>query len=309
MKKITKMLIIAFMILSVSVYGNGSPEVQCQDVTVEAGVGCEAYASIDDGSSDPDGDSFGDPFDIRQEPPGPYPLGETIVTLIVTDESGNEATCQGTVTVEDTTSPVAQCQNVTVLAGEDGTADASIDDGSYDDACPVTLVQDPPGPYPLGETIVTLRVTDEYGNVATCQGTVTVEAPVAIDIKPESCPNPLNVESKGVFPVAIAGTNDFDVTDIDIASVRLEGVAPDRSAIEDVTNEFYPPDCFEDGFDGLDDLTLKFERFEIVSYRHQVCLRRQLVSGASPVRIGEWPELTRLDETRQPCLRVAKVTR
>ena len=34
---------------------------------------------------------------------------------------------------------------------------------------------------------------------------------VPIDIKPQSCPNPLNVNSKGVLPVAILGTDTFDV--------------------------------------------------------------------------------------------------
>jgi len=39
--------------------------------------------------------------------------------------------------------------------------------------------------------------------------TPTIEVPV--DIKPTSCPNPLNVKSRGVLPVAILGTADFDV--------------------------------------------------------------------------------------------------
>ena len=41
------------------------------------------------------------------------------------------------------------------------------------------------------------------------------EIEVFVDIKPGSCPNPLNTGSKGVLPVAIAGTVDFDVTVID----------------------------------------------------------------------------------------------
>ncbi|MHC5185291.1 MAG: HYR domain-containing protein [Planctomycetota bacterium] len=126
MKKIAIMVITASMLLSASVCGNGSepPVAQCRDVEVEAGAGCEADASIDDSSFDPDGP----PIVIEQSPPGPYALGETIVTLIVTDDSGNQDTCQGTVTVVDTTPPVVICQNVIVLAGQDGTAEASIDD-------------------------------------------------------------------------------------------------------------------------------------------------------------------------------------
>ena len=42
-----------------------------------------------------------------------------------------------------------------------------------------------------------------------------------VDIKPGSCPNPINVKSKGVLPTEILGTEDFDVTMVDPASVRL----------------------------------------------------------------------------------------
>ena len=54
---------------------------------------------------------------------------------------------------------------------------------------------------------------------------------VAVDIKPGSCPNPLNVKSKGVLPVAVLGTEEFDATQMDPASVRLEGVPPLRWAM------------------------------------------------------------------------------
>ena len=51
-----------------------------------------------------------------------------------------------------------------------------------------------------------------------CPGT-PAGATVDIDIKPTSCPNPLNVKSKGVLPVAILGTASFDVNDVDVSTV------------------------------------------------------------------------------------------
>jgi hypothetical protein len=59
-----------------------------------------------------------------------------------------------------------------------------------------------------------------------------VPVPVAVDVKPTSCPNPLNLTSNGLVPVAILGTADLDVTTIDPASIRLHGLAPVRSARE-----------------------------------------------------------------------------
>ena len=44
---------------------------------------------------------------------------------------------------------------------------------------------------------------------------------VNIDIKPGSCPNPLNVKAKGVLPATLLGTEDFDVTAIDPETICL----------------------------------------------------------------------------------------
>jgi hypothetical protein len=100
---------------------------------------------------------------------------------------------------------------------------------------------------------------------------------VAVDIKPTSCPNPLNVKNNGVLPVAIVGTEDFDVTTVDPASVRLIGVAPIRCSLEDVVTPFEPYlgkeseyDCTEEGPDGYLDLTLKFDVQEIVEVLGEV---------------------------------------
>jgi len=93
---------------------------------------------------------------------------------------------------------------------------------------------------------------------------------VAIDIKPTSCPNPLNVKSKGVLPVAILGAEDFDVTEVDVSTVRLEGVvAPLRWALEDVATPYDGElvdceGCSTEGPDGYVDLTLKFDTQAVV---------------------------------------------
>ncbi len=104
-------------------------------------------------------------------------------------------------------------------------------------------------------------------------GTLPPSINVPVDIRPGSCPNPLNCISKGVLPVAILGTADFDVMDIDPATVRLAGVAPLRWDYEDVATPYEPftgkqdcdLDCNEMGPDGYMDATLKFDTQEVVA--------------------------------------------
>jgi len=106
-----------------------------------------------------------------------------------------------------------------------------------------------------------------HNRVATLEGCEPEVLTVGLDVKPGSCPNPLNVKNKGVLPVAVVGTPEFDITTIDLASVRLAGVAPIRSSFEDVAT---PADggeceCTTAGPDGHIDLSLKFNTEDIVS--------------------------------------------
>jgi hypothetical protein len=102
-----------------------------------------------------------------------------------------------------------------------------------------------------------------------------------LDIKPTSCPNPLNTNSMGVLPVAILGTADFDVTTIDPATITLAGVAPLRSNIDDVGTPFEGElcDCHEQGADGFDDLTLKFSTHDIVRAVNSVSVDTRIADG------------------------------
>ena len=150
--------------------------------------------------------------------------------------------------------------------------------------------QEPPltPPEDFASVIVQKQTIDDnwtgcyWGNPILCTewALLTLEkiAPEAVisvhfDIKPGSCPNPLNVKSKGVLPVAILGTEDFDVHTIDPATVRLTlngngdgAVAPLRWAYEDVATPFEGElcDCHDYNGDGYMDMTFKFKTQEIV---------------------------------------------
>jgi hypothetical protein len=96
---------------------------------------------------------------------------------------------------------------------------------------------------------------------------------VPVDVLPTSCPNPFNVGATGVLPVAILGTADFDVTDIDPETVTLEGVSPLRSSLEDTATPYQPfvgkpldqYACELFGPDGYMDLVLHFDRQAIAA--------------------------------------------
>ena len=95
---------------------------------------------------------------------------------------------------------------------------------------------------------------------------------VPLDIKPTSCPNPLKVGERGVLPVAILGTSQFDVTHIDPSTIKLAGLSPFAVKLEDVATPYEPVtgkagagDCNTLGADGHTDLTLHFDHPSVVS--------------------------------------------
>ena len=105
---------------------------------------------------------------------------------------------------------------------------------------------------------------------------VSANTTIAVDIKPGSCPNPMNVRSRGVLPVAILGTEEFDVTAINPETILLtregfEGIPAIRYGYEDVgmPSEGEPCDCNDPEEDDLNedgylDLILKFRVPELV---------------------------------------------
>ncbi len=81
----------------------------------------------------------------------------------------------------------------------------------------------------------------------------SVTLQIQIDIKPGSCPNPINLASKGVIPVAVLGGEEFDVTQIDQETLEFAGARPrpkgksgNIGSVEDVND------------DGFDDFVVHF---------------------------------------------------
>ncbi len=109
-------------------------------------------------------------------------LGPNIVTLIVTDASGNQGTSTSTITIEDNIVPVSIAQNVTLQLDASGNATlaaSSVNSGSSDNcssggSLTLGLSKSAFTCADLGANSVTLTVTDASGNQATTNATVTV---------------------------------------------------------------------------------------------------------------------------------------
>ncbi len=114
----------------------------------------------------------------------------------------------------------------------------------FDISDPLTPVEADHFPYPVeflpsngGQVVVRdnfAYVTSSWGDPSTTGGGLAVfklwetTPPVLeamIDIKPYSDPNCINNNGKGVIPVALFGSESLDVTHVDVASLRLEGLS------------------------------------------------------------------------------------
>jgi uncharacterized repeat protein (TIGR01451 family) len=156
---------------------NNLPVAQCHNVTVNASASCQANvtgAQVNNGSSDPDSD----PLTFSLNPPGPYSLGDTPVTLTVDDNRGGTDTCNATITVEDHTPPTVGCPGNITVSVPFGQPDAVVNfTVSFGDNCSLASSNCTPASgatFPVGTTPVLCTAMDGSGNTNSCTFTVTV---------------------------------------------------------------------------------------------------------------------------------------
>lgn len=167
--------------------GNIPPFAICQDIELPVDENCEGIVlpeDVDNGSYDPDGD----PITLSLDPLGPYPLGDTLVELIVTDETGLSSSCQATITVNDTTPPDFTTVPANRTVQRDGNGNiAQLNEWlastveAVDNCGSVSYVNDFSSfPYECGNTgsvTVTWTATDGYGNSTPTSATFTIDDP------------------------------------------------------------------------------------------------------------------------------------
>ena len=164
---------------TVTVIDSVAPTAVCQDITVfldGSGNASITAGDIDNGSSDNCGVAG---ISVTPSSFTCANVGANTVTLTATDASGNTSDCTATVTVIDSISPTAVCQNITVFLDGSGNASivaADIDGGSTDNCGTVSLTASQTAftCANVGTNTVTLTADDGNGNTSDCTATVTV---------------------------------------------------------------------------------------------------------------------------------------
>lgn len=178
------------------------PTALCQDLTID--LDANGFAAITADQIDAGSNDNCNMITLAASPNTFFcgNVGVNPVTLIVTDQSQNFATCTANVTVRDLIPPVALCQDATLFLDENGEATlatSDIDNGS-NDACGIASLVLNKTDFDCSNignsNPVVLTVTDVNGNVSTCDATVVV-----VDLMPAVilCRAPVNtVNDPGV---------------------------------------------------------------------------------------------------------------
>jgi hypothetical protein len=108
------------------------------------------------------------------------------------------------------------------------------------------------GGVPLYATVTFYK--GEQGGNETVIGTQKISVTEDdLDIKPGSYPNSINTKSKGVIPVALLGTDTFDVTTVDVTTLRF-GPSDALPAHNLTDAEVYAEHLEDVNYDGYIDL-------------------------------------------------------
>jgi len=164
---------------SVTISDSISPTAVCNDLTVYvdgSGNATITTGDVDGGSSD---NCTVSSFALSTSSFDCNAVGSNSEVLTVTDQSGNTSTCTANITVLDSVSPTAVCQDLTVYLDGAGSATITggdVDNGSSDNCSNFTpsLTVSGFGCTEIGANTTTLIITDPGGNVDSCSATVTV---------------------------------------------------------------------------------------------------------------------------------------
>jgi hypothetical protein len=212
---------------------NQPPTAKAKDLIVFADAHCEAAvaaAQVNNGSSDPDGD----PLTLTLSPAGPFAVGDTQVTLTVSDGKVS-STATATITVIDNTAPEIVCPADIAVNNDAGVCGATV---TYTapvgtDNCPDAMTVQTAGlasgsVFPIGTTVNTFEVTDAAGLKSSCSFSVTVtdaENPVIV------CP---------ANKVLVSDSGSCDATGVNLGTPVISDNCPGASIANNHPSTTYP---------------------------------------------------------------------
>ena len=199
----------------ISVDDNTDPIAVCQDMSIDldpvTGLASIMATDIDNGSSD----NCAFTLSINQTDFDCSHVGDNIVTLTVSDDCGNTAVCEATVTVNDITAPLILCpsdQDLFIGAG----CEVSLPDYETQltatDVCGIASIVQIPTAGTLytgadaGVHTIEFRVTDVNNNVSICTFDITIIDAEAFTITDVISTNVIcNGDNNGTITVITTG--------------------------------------------------------------------------------------------------------
>ena len=179
---------------TVTIVDTTAPSITAPDsITVEATSANSNVVSL----GNPVSSDLVDAPSISNNAPDIFPLGETTVTWTATDISGNSASVTQTVTIVDTTAPELTMPEDVMISAFSLEKQVEIGEAQANDLTDsiLTVTNDAPNTFPLGDTVVTWSVSDEFGNSASSQQVISVQP----------CGNPLSYYNQ-IFGTPAADT-------------------------------------------------------------------------------------------------------
>ncbi|WP_336375823.1 choice-of-anchor B family protein [Aureisphaera galaxeae] len=180
-----------FFLVKAAGVDNTDPVAVCQDFTAQLGSNGDvivAGSDVDGGSSD---DSGSYTVTLSENSFDCSDLGDHVVTVTVTDPSGNTDTCTATITIEDTMAPsFTDCHLDETVVADEATSTYTLPDYVLNgdvaaaDNCTSTLAitQDPVSgtEMAVGTHTISFETTDDEGNTNTCSFVLTVDEPLGV---------------------------------------------------------------------------------------------------------------------------------
>jgi len=197
------------------------------DITAEAVVPYDNIIELQEPSAD---DLLG-VISITNDAPEFFPVGETVVTWTAIDDGGNTANIEQKITVVDTIFPTLQVpDDVVIEATSLDQNEVNLGEAtSTDNGEIVSITNDAPEFFPIGETIVTWTTTDSSNNFSSLTQLVSVIDTTAPEILPLE---DITLEASSV-DANIVNLDNPIVSDIQDTTIYI--IAPDVFPIGETT--------------------------------------------------------------------------